>query len=79
MLRTRPRARPAARSERPSGRPYRRLWALPVLALGTALLAVGVIRGDGLLLAAGLVVMGLAGQRCDRSSADRHRPPPSQD
>lgn len=70
MLRTDPRfARsPAAgRPCRPRG--YRCVHAWLGLALGIALLAAGVIVGNGLLLAPGLVLVGAAAHRFDRPGA----------
>lgn len=73
MLRTDPRSVRPANSVRPTDtvRPRRRArrngraWPALALALGTALLALGVVVGHGLLLAAGLVLVGAAGHLLD--------------
>lgn len=76
MLRTDPRSVRPTDSGPPGGhRTRRRGGAWLFLALGTALLTAGVVLGDGLLLAAGLVLVGAAGHLLGEPPAGGRRRP----
>lgn len=78
MLRTDPRSVRRTDSVPPGGRRTRRRGgAWLVLALGTALLTAGVVLGAGLLLATGLVFVGVACHLLEEPPArGRRRPQP---
>ncbi|MEV5932546.1 DUF3040 domain-containing protein [Streptomyces sp. NPDC052079] len=61
--------------EEPRPREYRRTGAWWALVIGVAMLIAGVLVPDGLLIAAGLVLSGIAAQLLDPNQRPRPRHP----